>query len=132
AKHQSRALCLQLKAAPGWNLRIERVRTASSVVCLAVSRQRINRSSENLASQRIVFDGSGLSGANASRFERRTVSQHVCSTWVRVYPGPAPLFRAAGGQKLAAMRPKEFSCRKNWLSPRPPTNEGSRFSKKVS
>jgi hypothetical protein len=27
---------------------------------------------------------------------------------------------------------KEFSCRKNWLFPRPPTNGGSRFWKKVS
>jgi hypothetical protein len=38
-----------------------------------------------------------------------------------------------GGTGLAgAAHNEEFSCRKNWLSPRPPTNGGSRFWKKVS
>jgi hypothetical protein len=69
-----------------------------------------------------------------------------------VQTGPAPIYWTPDGQKLAAMRPvgplrphrkvipgsagatnsQEFSCQKNWLSPRPPTNGGSRFLKKVS
>src|SRR5258708_28660464 len=64
----------------------------------------------------------------------------------------APIFGNSDGLKLAAMRPvgpgqsgpaqkgdpgragvthKEFSCRKNWLFPRPPTNGGTRFIEKV-
>jgi hypothetical protein len=79
----------------------------------------------------------GLLGFSPSGFESKATHLQV---WT------------SDGQKLAAMRPvdpgsagvthdvdcsavaheKEFSCRKNWLFPRPPTNGASRFSKKVS
>src|SRR6267154_3960435 len=87
-----------------------------------------------------------------SGFERQATALLV---WPRVpvSTGMAPIFGNSDGLKLAAMRPvgpgqsgpaqkgdpgragvthKEFSCRKNWLFPRPPTNGGLRFLKKVS
>ncbi len=99
-----------------------------------------------------LLSGSDLLGANPSGFERQATSLQVwpaCPGFNR----DGAFFWNSDGLKLAAMRPagpgqagsaqkgdpgyavvthKEFSCRKNWLSPRPPTNGGSRFSKKVS
>ncbi len=110
------------------------MRTASSAVCPGSSRQRVTRNSSSLERQRTHFavGHSGSAGNRPSAFEQLAASLQVSRSCVPVLPGPAPLFRTYLGQKLAAMRPKEFSCRKNWLSPRPPTNAGSRFSKKVS
>src|SRR5439155_943301 len=92
-------------------------------------------------------------GATPSAFERPATSLPVLSTCVAALSGGAPVFANSGGHTLAVMLPgslgqagaaqkgdsgcagithKEFSCRKNWLFPRPPTNGESRFLKKVS
>src|SRR5580658_1904531 len=114
-----------------------RVRTASSAVGPEALRQRAS-----LVSKRNFPSG----------FERKAISIFVWPACVLVQTGPAPIYWTPDGQKLAAMRPvgplrphrkvtpgsagvthsQEFSCQKNWLSPRPPTNGGSRFLKKVS
>ncbi len=97
--------------------------------------------------------GPDLVVADPSGFERQATFLQVWPTCFPALPGAAPNFGNSDGQKLAAMRPvgpgqagaaqkgdsghagithKEFSCPKNWLFPRPPTNGGSRFSKKAS
>src|SRR5437016_1342784 len=109
--------------------RIFRVRTASSAVRPASSWQRAN-----LDIPRTSF---------SSGFDHQAVSLSVCPASFPFVPGGLSVFWARDGQKLRAMRPradsgqagvpfKELSCQKNWLSPRPPTNGGSRFWKKVS
>src|SRR2546423_8177023 len=122
-----------IRAAPVQKFRIERVRTASSAVCPEVSRQRVNRNSSSLERMRTQFTvRPGFFGAYPSRFERLAALLLVRPACVPAQPGAVVLFRTSDGQWLAAMRPKELSCRKDWLFPQPPTNEGSRSSRKVN
>ena len=113
------------------------MRTASSAVGPEALRQRTS-----LVSKR----------KSPSGFERKAISISVWPACVPVQTGPAPIPRTSDGILRAAMRPvgplrphrkvipglagltnsQEFSCQKNWLSPRPPTNGASRFLKKVS
>jgi hypothetical protein len=116
-----------------------RVRTASSADRPAFFRRRTS-----LVRLRKSFP---------SGFERQATSLQVWPTCSGFNRDGAPIFGNSDGHKLAAMRPvglgqagtaqkgdsgragithKEFSSRKNWLFPRPPTNGGSRFSKKAS
>ena len=125
------------------------MRTASSAVRPGSTRRRT--SLERLRNH--LVSGPGVAGIIPSGFERQATSLRVWPTCVPAVPGQAPISWTSDGQKPAAMRPvnpgetgiaqkggsgvaaatyKEFSCRKNWLSPRPPTNGGSRFSKKGS
>src|SRR5258706_2418871 len=123
-----------MKSAAGRISRLEGVRTAPAAACPGDSRQPVTRNSSSLERQRthVVVGNPGTAGDRPSAFEHRAASLQVSQTCAPVRSGKAPLFRTHLGQELAAMRPKERSCRKNWLSPRPPTNAGARFSKKVS
>src|SRR2546427_2707244 len=122
-----------------------RVRTASSADRPARFRRRTS-----LDRLRNVSSDGGRNAANPSGFERQAISLQVWPTCIPASPGAAPIFGNSDGHKLAAMRPvgpgqagaaqkgdhdqvgvthKEFSCRKNWLFPRPPTNRGGGLSR---
>src|SRR5215472_9861832 len=101
------------------------LRIASSAVTPGASRQR--PSLDSMGFQQ--YESRTL--ASLSGFERHAATSLLSPAcpgadrdgalpWTSVLEGPA------------AVHPKEFSCRKNWLSVRPPMNGGSPSWKKVS